>query len=111
MSDDDKETDDKYIWLAIHALDFLREETDVEQDLKEFTHIVIKIISTMENWEDVQTNEECCSLILLAFEEWEKCDFGIDNGKCSIMLRGHYRSMMGELRCWIRNMSENAYTD
>ena len=54
----------------------------------------------MENWEDVKEEEECCNMILFAFEEWEKHSCF---SNCSIMLRGHFGLMMGELQFWNKN--------
>lgn len=89
-------SDDKYILLAINALDFLREETAADQEIKDFTHIAKQLINTMEKWEEVANYEECCDIILYALEEWEKQNFS----NCSAAIRGILRSMMNELRFW-----------
>lgn len=94
-------SDDKYINVAINALYDLQEKTNTD------TKNIISILDQMNDWEDVKTDKECCTMILRAFEELEKNDFD----ECSHMMRGHYRSMMDDLRHWIAPEQDEKMTE
>lgn len=90
-------TKDANIYHAIYALDFLREHTDADPEVKLFTHIAIQMIIQMKSWKDMADHEECCGVTLYAFKEWEKRDFG----GASKQLHGQFKTMMRDLEGWI----------
>jgi len=96
MSDLEVYSNDKYIYFAINALEFLRTKPDEDPELREFTYIVVQMIIEMDKWEDVRQHDDCCSVIMYALEEWEKLGFGRTSDICKF----HYRKMLKDLRGW-----------
>lgn len=96
MSDLEVYSNDKYIYFAINALEFLRTKPGEDPELREFTYIVVQLIVEMEKWEDVRQHDDCCSVIMYALEAWERIDFGRTSDICKF----HYRKMLKDLRGW-----------
>lgn len=96
MSDLEVYSNDKYIYFAINALEFLRTKPGEDPELREFTYIVVQLIVEMEKWEDVRQHDDCCGVIMYALEEWEKVGFGRTSDICKF----HYRKMLKDLRGW-----------
>lgn len=92
----DTHTNDKYIYFAINALDILRTNPEVEDDVKDFTHIVEQMIIGLEKWENLREDAYSCGVILLALEEWSKTGFGGSSG----ILIEHYKKMLAYLHAW-----------
>ena len=100
-------TNDKYIYFAINALDILRTNPRVTPAMRDFTYIIIEMIVTMKKWEDIRLDSDCCGVILLALEEWEKIGF---HGS-SAVLREHYQKMLMDLRRWCSDEHGIRYKD
>lgn len=94
-------SDDKYINLAINAVLYIRENPNTDPEIKEFTYIVVQMLESMERWEDIKEHEECCNIVLYAFEEYEKVNYG----GCSRMMRGIFRSLQNELIYYLKSVA------
>ena len=97
------------ITFAINALENLRRTEYIDNDIKQFTHIVEALIKPME-WKDIKEEEECCRVLYLALKEWKKKISNTNPNGCELAfigIKSYIDVMLRDLTEWLKKYNED----